>query len=91
MVYEIKNSRKNHPFEQLDFKNFKEISDFQNKLSESIDEAFKLNSNIANFWYKSNNYIINVDSWDFALGFVYGLKTFSNDLKKDIGTKKEKK
>ena len=91
MVYEVKNSRKNHPFEQLDFKNFKEISDFQNKLSESIDEAFKLNSNIANFWYKSNKYIINVDSWDFALGFVYGIKTFSNDLKKDIGTKKEKK
>jgi len=78
----------NHPLKQIDFQDFEEITDFKSKLEIAVEKAFKENSNIASFWYKSQHYVISIDSWDFTMGYIYGIEVFSKLLNKEFETEK---
>lgn len=78
----------NHPLEQLDFKTVEEITDFKSKLHDAVEKAFKEKSNIASFWYNQHHYVLSVDSWDFTMGYIYGIELFSKLIQNEFETEK---
>jgi hypothetical protein len=81
----------NHPIEHLDFNTIKEITEFKSILEKSVEKAFKEKSPIAEFWYNNHHYVISINSWDFTMGYIYGLEVFSKLLNEESETNKNKK
>jgi hypothetical protein len=80
-----------HPIEHLDFNTIDDITEFKSVLEKSVEKAFKDESPIAEFWYNHHHYVISINSWDFSMGYIYGIELFSKMLNNEFGTEKEKK
>ncbi len=80
-----------HPIEHLDFDTIGDITEFKSVLEKSVEKAFNDESPIAEFWYNHHHYVISINSWDFSMGYIYGIELFSKMLNNEFGTVKEKK
>lgn len=80
-----------HPIEHLDFNTIDDITEFKSVLEKSVEKAFNDESPIAEFWYNHHHYVISINSWDFSMGYIYGIELFSKMLNNEFGTVKEKK
>lgn len=80
-----------HPIEHLDFETLDEITEFKSVLEKCVQKAFDNDSPIAEFWYNHHHYVISINSWDFTMGYIYGLEVFSKLLKEESETNKNKK
>ena len=80
-----------HPIEHLDFNTIDDITEFKSVLEKSVEKAFNDESPIAEFWYNHHHYVISINSWDFSMGYIYGIELFSKMLNNEFGTEKEKK
>lgn len=78
--------RMKRPIEKIDFENFEDIANFSKVLQKKVNKALKENQNYVSFNFKNDEYKIDLNNFDFYLGYIYGLN-FCNS--KDVKVKQE--